>query len=162
MPTYDPAKLVDIGDGVKILDLVVGTGEIYPPPQAPGEAPVEWTATINFSSWNLDDGSLFDSTRKPGGGSITYSPGLFPSVWQRGFVGMHKGGKRLMIVPPNIDKGQDFRQIPDDHGFIYEIELVNWEKSIFTIDLNGGGIEFSDQPADQGGAGADKIEPAKK
>ncbi len=165
IPTYDPAKMIDLGDGVKILDLVVGEGETYPPAPVPGEAPVEWTATVNYSSWNVEDRSLFDSTRKPGGGPVPYSPGLYPSVWQRGLVGMRKGGKRLMIVPPNIDKGQDFRSIPDDHGFIYEIELVSWEKSIFTIDLNGGGggeLNFSDPTSDQAGDAENNKEPAKK
>jgi len=164
MPKYDLAKMVDLGDGVKILDLVVGEGEAYPPAKVPGEAPVEWTVTINYSSWNVDDGSLFDSSHKPGGGSVPYSPGLYPSVWQRGFIGMRKGGKRLMVVPPNVDKGQDLRQIPDDHGFVYELELLNWEPSIFTIntDGNGGELIFDSPPNDPSDDAAGQKEPAKK
>ncbi len=156
---HDPAKEVNIGDGIRIVDLVVGEGDVYPPPTPPGEKATEYTPRINFASWNADDNTLYDSSLKPGGGPIQYSPGLYPSVWQRGLVGMRKGGKRKMIVPANIDKGQDFRQIPDDRGFIYEIELLDWEEALFQF-TNDGGLDFSD-PTEDGGTAADQINPKK-
>ncbi len=158
---HDPAKEVDIGDGIKIVDLVIGDGDVYPPPTPPGEKPIEYTPKINYSSWNADDGTLFDSSQKPGGGPIQYSPGLYPSVWQRGLAGMHKGGKRKMIVPANIDKGQDFKQIPDDRGFIYELELLDWEEALFQFTNDGGSLDFSEPVGDDSGTAADKVDPKK-
>lgn len=154
---HDPSKERNIGDGIKIVDLVIGEGDTFPPPQVPGEPPQEWTPTINYSSWNADDGSLYDSSYKPGGQPIPYSKGLYPSVWERALKGMRKGGKRKMIVPANIDKGQDFRQIPDDRGFIYELELVDWEPALFTLTPGaGGGFDLSDEPIEFDGNAADR------
>ncbi|MCC6908740.1 MAG: FKBP-type peptidyl-prolyl cis-trans isomerase [Phycisphaerales bacterium] len=155
MTEHDPTKEVDIGDGIRIVDLVIGDGEVYPPATPPGEEKKSWTPRLNFASWNADDGTLFDSSLKPGGQPIDYSPGLYPSVWQRGLVGMRKGGKRKMIVPPNIDKGQDFRQIPDDRGFIYELELLDWTPSLFDFTNEEGVLDIgTEQPADIGGGTA--------
>jgi len=144
---HNPADEKDLGEDVKIVDLVIGEGEVFA-----GDFN-KWVPIIHYSSWSLADGSLSDSSRKPGREKVLVSA-LYPSIWKKGLTGMRKGGIRKMIVPPNIDKGQDFAPIQNDRGFIYELELLDWEATFFQLNAEGdegGGLfdfNFEDAGAD--------------
>lgn len=154
---HNPADEKDLGEGVRMVELAAGEGEPFDG-NYEDHMPV-----IHYASWSAVDGSLVDSSRKPGREKVVYNP-LYPSIWKKALTGMRKGGKRKLIVPPNIDKGQDFTPISDDRGFIYELEMLDWEDTIFklTNEGEGGFFDFSD---DGGGGvfdlGGDILEGAK-
>lgn len=154
---HNPSDEKDIGEGVKIVDLVIGEGDVFE-----GDFQ-KWVPVIHYSSWSLADNSLYDSSRKPGREKVLYSP-LYPSVWKKGLTGMRKGGKRKMIVPPNIDKGQDFTPIQNDRGFVYELELLDWEPTIFQLTAEGeegdGLFDFNFEDAGDGDEPAAPQKPA--
>ncbi len=74
----------------------------------------------------LSDGTMFDSSRKRGQpfevelGRNHLIPGF-----ERGVIGMRPGGKRRVVVPPELGYGtQRSANIPPSSILIFEIELL--------------------------------------
>lgn len=73
----------------------------------------------------LQDGTVFDTSvgKKPfqfvlGAGKVI--PG-----WDQGLIGMKAGGKRLLVVPPDLAYGQNgYGPIPGNATLIFEVELL--------------------------------------
>ncbi len=97
-------------------DELVGTGE---------EAVIGSTVTVHYTG-TLDNGTVFDTSvgGQPyrfvlGGGQVI--PG-----WDQGIQGMREGGKRLLIIPPELAYGtQGYGPIPPNATLIFQVEVVD-------------------------------------
>jgi FKBP-type peptidyl-prolyl cis-trans isomerase len=107
-------------------DIVVGTGT---------EAVVGKTVRVYYTGWVYstgatdNKGSQFDSnTAGPG---ITFPPigsGQAIKGWDQGIVGMRVGGKRRIVIPPDLAYGLNppaGSSIPVNATLIFEVELLS-------------------------------------
>lgn len=104
------------GAGLVMQDEVVGTG----PAAKAGD-----TITANYTG-KLDNGTVFDTS--VGRGPITFVLGTGQVIpgWDQGLVGMQAGGKRILIIPPQLAYGsQGIGPIPPNATLTFEVELVS-------------------------------------
>lgn len=93
-----------------------------------GESPTKGrTITINFTGWIYPKGEKFDSTieRKiPYKFVVGY--GMHNQGLDEGVMSMKVGGKRLLLIPPNLGFGSKGAgaKIPPNATLKYEVELV--------------------------------------
>lgn len=115
-------KIIDLGGGLLVQDLVVGTGD--------GAKKGE-TISVNYVG-TLSDGKKFDSSYDRG------EPFIFPlgagqviKGWDLGVVGMKVGGKRKLTIPPSFGYGSQNvgnGLIPPNSTLIFEVELLGVQK----------------------------------
>ncbi|GGF09918.1 peptidyl-prolyl cis-trans isomerase [Aliidongia dinghuensis] len=107
--------------GLRIIDTRPGIG---PVPQA-GQ-----TVTVHYTGWlfvNGKKGKEFDSSVDRGEPfSFTLGQGEVIKGWDEGVATMHIGGKRTLIIPPDLGygargAGQD---IPPNATLIFDVELL--------------------------------------
>ena len=105
------------GSGLKYVDEVVGTGES----PSPGRI-----VRVHYTGW-LENGTKFDSSRDHGDQPIDFPIGVGRVIkgWDEGLMTMKVGGKRKLIIPPDLGYGAR-RQgpIPPNSTLIFEVELV--------------------------------------
>ena len=102
--------------GLKYIDEKIGEGEN---PKKGDIIVVHYTGT-------LEDGSKFDSSRDRG------QPFEFPigmgrviKGWEEGLATMKTGGKRKLIIPPELGYGsRGIGPIPPNSTLIFEVELL--------------------------------------
>jgi len=114
------AAWVTLPSGLKYRDTVVGTG---------AEAAAKSTVTVQYKGW-LDNGKVFDTSRKPGGGPFSFTIGSSDIIrgWSDGITGMKVGGTRELVVPPALGYAdQDMGTIPPNSTLHFEIELTSVE-----------------------------------
>ena len=107
-----------------IEDLEIGTGD---------EAVSGSAVTVHYTGWlysNGGRGSKFDSSL--GGAPFTFTLGAGEVIegWDKGIEGMNVGGKRELIIPPEMGYGAPGYppDIPPDSALIFEVELVAVQK----------------------------------
>ena len=101
--------------GLTIIDIVLGEGE---------EAMSGQTVTVNYTG-TLENGEQFDT-------SIGRAPFPFPlgagrviKGWDEGVAGMKVGGKRKLVIPPELGYGsRNMGPIPANSTLIFEVELL--------------------------------------
>lgn len=108
-------------------DLIEGTG---------AEARSGQQITVHYSGWLYSDsasenkGTLFDSTSLPGR-PPTYSfplgTGNVIRGWDLGVPGMKVGGRRRIVIPPDLAYGAAGSppRIPPNATLLFEVELVS-------------------------------------
>lgn len=104
--------------GLKIQDEVIGTGAVA----TTGEI-----VTLNYIG-TFTDGKKFDSSYDRGQPLPPFVLGAGKVIpgWDEGIVGMKVGGKRKLIVPPELGYGnQDYGPIPANSTLIFEVELLD-------------------------------------
>ena len=104
-------------DGLKFFDEITGVGV---------QANSGNTVTVNYLG-TLENGTKFDSSydRKT---PFTTQIGVGQVIkgWDEGIVGMKVGGKRKLIIPPNLGYGsQNLGSIPPNSTLIFEVELLD-------------------------------------
>jgi hypothetical protein len=110
-----PGATVTQSDGLKITDEVIGTGAVA---VASSTVSAKYTGT-------LDDGTVFDSTDKHGGAAIEFPLSNVIKGWQEGIPGMKVGGKRKLVIPPELGYGAGGTNgIPGNSTLTFEIELT--------------------------------------
>jgi peptidylprolyl isomerase len=108
--------------GLRIIDVKPGTG---PVPQA-GQ-----TVTVNYTGWLFVDGKKgkkFDSSLDRGEPfSFTLGQGQVIKGWDEGLATMHVGGKRTLIIPPDLGYGASGAgaDIPPGATLMFEIDLLS-------------------------------------
>ena len=106
-----------LADGLKILDEIIGTGI---------EVKSGDTVTVNYLG-TLENGTKFDSSYDKNTPFTTQiGVGQVIKGWDEGIVGMKVGGKRKLIVPPELGYGnQPVGSIPPGSTLVFEVELLN-------------------------------------
>ena len=101
---------------LQIIDVTVGTG---------AAAKSSSTLSVNYTGW-LEDGTKFDASADHGGPAIFPLDQVIPG-WREGMPGMKVGGKRRLIVPPDLGYGAAGRPpvIPANATLIFDIELLS-------------------------------------
>jgi peptidylprolyl isomerase len=108
--------IVTTPSGLKYVDLAPGSG----PTIKTGDG-----VTVNYVG-KFMDGTVFDASSKHGG-TFDYIQGVtgLISGWTEGTSTMKVGGKRKLIIPPNLGYGADGNEvIPPNSTLIFEIEVV--------------------------------------
>jgi FKBP-type peptidyl-prolyl cis-trans isomerase len=98
-------------------DIVVGTG---------AEAVSGKTVTVNYTG-TLENGTKFDSSYDHGQPfSFGLGAGQVIKGWDEGLVGMKVGGKRKLVIPPDLAYGSRAvgGMIPANSTLIFEVELL--------------------------------------
>ena len=113
-----PTKLVS-------RDLEPGSGDPVGP---------RWALLVNYTGWIYDGcakdlkGAQFDTSigrETPFG--FMLGAGRVVKGWDEGLVGMRDGGKRLLVVPPDMaygDKATPDGKIPANSTLVFEVTLV--------------------------------------
>ncbi len=122
--TYNPTLNVDLDmmarteSGLYWKDLTEGTG---------AQAVRGTTAVVEYTGW-LANGNPFDSNKNTG------RPFSFPlgqrrviDGWDEGVAGMRVGGKRLLVIPPQLGYGASGMgaSIPGNATLVFEVELLD-------------------------------------
>ena len=109
------SKAVTTASGLRYVDLAVGDG---PSPQ-----PTD-TVEVHYTGW-LPDGTKFDSSVDRG------TPTTFPlngviKGWTEGVGSMKVGGKRKLIIPPDLGYGSRGvpGRIPPNSTLVFDVELL--------------------------------------
>jgi peptidylprolyl isomerase len=104
--------------GLRYIDEVVGTGEGPKPGQ---------NVTVHYTG-TLQDGRKFDSSLDSGQPyTFRIGTGVVVKGWDEGIMTMKAGGKRRLILPPNLGYGASGRppQIPPNSTLLFEVELLS-------------------------------------
>lgn len=116
-PSNSPAASASPAGKLEVTDEVVGTGD---------EAVAGKTVTVNYVG-TLTDGKKFDSSYdrnqpfdfKLGAGQVIKG-------WDEGVAGMKVGGKRKLVIPPDMGYGAQGAgsDIPPNATLVFEVELL--------------------------------------
>jgi FKBP-type peptidyl-prolyl cis-trans isomerase len=118
--------VVTYPDGLKIIDLKVGTG----PAAAAGN-----NVTMQYTGWLSTGGPPFDTSRQPGHTALALQLGSGQVIpgWEEGIPGMKVGGKRKLIIPAALAYGTAGQTdpntgaviIPGNATLIFDVELMS-------------------------------------
>ena len=99
-----------------VQNLVEGTGK---PARVGDQLSVHYVGRFT-------DGEVFDSSVEKGVPfTFTLGEGLVIEGWERGLLNMKVGGRRVLVIPPELAYGKEGRgPIPPDSTLIFEIELL--------------------------------------
>ena len=101
--------------GLKITELVLGDG----PEATPGTS-----VSVNYKG-TLDNGKEFDSSYGRGPFEFSLGAGMVIKGWDEGVAGMKVGGKRKLIIPPELGYGsRGIGPIPPNSVLTFEVELL--------------------------------------
>ncbi len=117
------ASYITTASGLLYKDEVPGTG---PEPKS-GQ-----TVTVQYTGWlytNGQRGKKFDSSRDRNTPfSFVLNGGQVIQGWDIGVASMHIGGKRTLIIPPDLgygDRGAGNGLIPPGSTLIFDVELLS-------------------------------------
>jgi peptidylprolyl isomerase len=109
------------GSGLRYEDIVVGTGASPQPGQE---------VTVNYTGM-LEDGTKFDSSVDPAFNHVepfkfTIGVGRVIKGWDEGVMTMKVGGKRKLVIPPQLGYGSRGAGgvIPPNATLVFEVELL--------------------------------------
>lgn len=105
-----------VGD-VEIVELSEGSG----PAAKAGDA-----VEVRYRGWLEATGKVFDSSDGRGPFSFTLGKGEVIKGWDQGVLGMRPGGKRRLVIPPELAYGaRGFPGvIPPQATLVFEVELT--------------------------------------
>lgn len=112
------STVITTPSGLQYEDLVVGSGA---QPQAGNRVTVHYTGT-------LTDGRVFDSSRDRGQPfQFQIGVGQVIKGWDEGVGSMQVGGRRRLIIPPNLGYGARGAGgvIPPNATLIFDVELLD-------------------------------------
>lgn len=111
-------KLMEMENGLRFRDIIVGSGR---------EINDGDTAVVNYVG-TLASGVKFDSSYDRGQTfEFTLGAGEVIAGWDVGVKGMKVGGKRLLVIPPQLGYGDNEigdGAIPANSTLVFEVELV--------------------------------------
>lgn len=119
--TKAAAGAVTTPSGLSYTDLKVGTGA----------APTSGKGVIVHYTGTLENGTKFDSSLDRGQPFVfRIGAGEVIPGWDEGVMSMKVGGKRKLVVPPQLGYGANGAGgvIPPNATLIFEVELLDVEK----------------------------------
>jgi peptidylprolyl isomerase len=123
VPPENPPEItgeqITLDSGLVYIDFQPGTGEV---------AQTGETVAVNYSGWLQETGELFDnSIDKTQPIRVTIGAGQVIQGWDLGLPGMTEGGKRRLIIPPELGYGETGSgdDIPPNATLIFDVELVD-------------------------------------
>jgi peptidylprolyl isomerase len=116
--TSSTAQWITTGSGLKYEDVVVGKG----PQPKPGD-----DILVNYTG-RFTNGKIFDSSLAPGRTPFELHLGRGEVIkgWDEGLSTMHVGGKRKLLIPPDLAYGARGYPgvIPPNSTLTFEVELL--------------------------------------
>ncbi len=116
--TSSTAQWTTTGSGLKYQDVVVGKG----PQPKPGD-----DILVNYTG-RFTNGKIFDSSLAPGRTPFELHLGRGEVIkgWDEGLSTMHVGGKRKLLIPPDLAYGARGYPgvIPPNSTLTFEVELL--------------------------------------
>jgi FKBP-type peptidyl-prolyl cis-trans isomerase len=114
----DTAAMTRTPSGLRYQDVSVGTGSAA----AAGK-----TVSVHYTGW-LPNGEKFDSSRdrnQPFG--FTLGAGQVIAGWDEGVAGMKVGGRRKLVIPPDLGYGTAGAppDIPPGATLVFDVELLD-------------------------------------
>ena len=111
-------------DGLVKTDSVIGKGK---------EAVAGKTVEVNYTGWLHEPkapkqrGKQFDSSIGRGPFSFPLGGGRVIKGWDEGVAGMKVGGKRTLVIPPDLAYGKRGAGgvIPPDATLVFDVELLD-------------------------------------
>lgn len=111
------SEMVTTASGLQYQDILVGSG---------AAAKSGDTVSVHYTG-TLADGSKFDSSLDRGTPfEFTIGAGRVIKGWEEGLLGMNVGGKRRLIIPPDLGYGPAGYPpvIPQNATLYFDIELL--------------------------------------
>ncbi len=102
---------------LEIEDLVVGEGR---------EATTADTVVVHYAGVHVTNGIEFDSSWGRGGQPTSFPLNGVIAGFRDGIAGMREGGRRVLVVPPDMGYGSHGAppKIPANAVLVFEIELL--------------------------------------
>ena len=100
-------------------DIVKGRG----PAAKPGD-----TVTVNYVGMNFSNGVEFDSSWDAGQPyPVQLGAGMVIAGWDKGLVGIRKGGRRMLTIPPELGYGAEGYppDIPPNETLVFVVDAVS-------------------------------------
>ncbi|OQY46889.1 MAG: hypothetical protein B6242_06630 [Anaerolineaceae bacterium 4572_78] len=122
LTSVDEADYVTTDSGLQYYDFTEGEGD-YP---QQGQS-----VTVHYTGWLHNDGTKFDSSLDRGQ-PFTFKLGLKQVIsgWDEGLSTMKVGGKRQLVIPPELAYGDSDVGggiIPANSTLVFEVELLQIE-----------------------------------
>ncbi|VVE08671.1 MULTISPECIES: FKBP-type peptidyl-prolyl cis-trans isomerase [Pandoraea] len=111
-------SIITTDSGLQYDDLQVGDG---------AEATPGKTVTVHYTGW-LTDGKKFDSSKDRNDPfAFVLGGGMVIRGWDEGVAGMKVGGKRKLVIPPELGYGARGAGgvIPPNATLVFEVELLD-------------------------------------
>jgi FKBP-type peptidyl-prolyl cis-trans isomerase FkpA len=113
----DTDQIKRTASGLGIEELLIGSGPV---------AEAGSMVAVHYTGW-LTDGSKFDSSRDRGD-VLTFSLGRGQVItgWDEGLAGMKVGGRRKLVIPPQLgygEAGAGGGLIPPGATLVFDVEL---------------------------------------
>jgi FKBP-type peptidyl-prolyl cis-trans isomerase len=114
----DTTKMTKTPSGLRYQDVAVGQGT---------EATAGHAVTVHYTGW-LPNGKKFDSSRDHGE-PFTFSLGAGQVIagWDQGVEGMRVGGRRKLVLPPDLGYGAGGAppDIPPGATLVFDVEVLD-------------------------------------
>jgi FKBP-type peptidyl-prolyl cis-trans isomerase FkpA len=117
-PEIEASAMTDQASGLSILDLMEGDGD---------QAMAGQRVTIHYNGWH-PDGTLFDSSlsrEEP----LQFVLGFREVIrgWEVGIRGMKVGGRRILVIPPDLGYGSRGLRgvVPRNATLVFEVRLLS-------------------------------------
>jgi FKBP-type peptidyl-prolyl cis-trans isomerase len=113
----DTAAMTRTPSGLRYQDVTKGEGK---------EAKAGQTVSVHYTGW-LPNGEKFDSSRDRNQPfDFTLGAGQVIAGWDEGVAGMKVGGKRKLVIPPDLAYGTAGAppDIPPGATLVFEVELL--------------------------------------
>jgi FKBP-type peptidyl-prolyl cis-trans isomerase FkpA len=114
----DTAAMTRTPSGLRYQDMSAGAGK---------QAMAGRTVSVHYTGW-LPNGEKFDSSRDRNQPfEFTLGAGQVIAGWDEGVAGMKVGGKRKLVIPPDLAYGTAGAppDIPPGATLVFEVELLD-------------------------------------
>jgi len=109
---------VTMPNGLKYLDLVVGSGAV---------AETGKSVSVHYTGWLTDNTKVDSSVDRGQPYAFILGAGEVIRGWDEGVKGMRVGGKRKLTIPPDLGYGANPRPggpIPPNATLVFDVELL--------------------------------------